>query len=132
MIAMIKRSVLWAWLLAAGPASAQEIIELTGEDRWLEAGFEELYRLGTMSGEDWEQFGNVAGVAFDGAGNLHVLDDQSDRVFVVGADGRLIRELGGKGGGPGEFVDAVTMTVMADGRVVVADLSAPGLPPVRP
>ena len=50
---MIKRLVLWAWLLAAGPASAQEIIELTGEDRGLEAGFEELYRLGTMSGEDW-------------------------------------------------------------------------------
>ena len=123
---MIKRSVLWACLLAAGPASAQEIIELTGEDRWLEAGFEELYRLGTMTGEDWEQFGNVAGVAFDGAGNLHVLDDQSDRVFVVGADGRLIRELGGKGGGPGEFVDAVAMTVMADGRVVVADLSRRG------
>ena len=123
---MIKRSVLWACLLAAGPASAQEIIELTGEDRWLEAGFEELYRLGTMSGEDWEQFGNVAGVAFDGAGNLHVLDDQSDRVFVVGADDRLIRELGGKGGGPGEFGDAVAMTVMADGRVVVADLSRRG------
>ena len=123
---MSKRSVLWAWLLAAGPAGAQEIVELTGEDRWLEAGFEELYRLGTMTGEDWEQFGNVAGVAFDGAGNLHVLDDQSDRVFVVGANGRLIRELGGKGGGPGEFVDAVAMTVMADGRVVVADLSRRG------
>ena len=123
---MIKRLVLWAWLLAAGPASAQEIIELTGEDRWLEVGFEELYRLGTMTGEDWEQFGDVHDVAFDGAGNLHIVDTQSDRVFVVGADGRLIRELGGKGGGPGEFVDAVAMTVMADGRVVVADLSRRG------
>ena len=123
---MIKRSVLWAWLLAAGPAGAQEIVELTGEDRWLEVGFEELYRIGTLTGEDWEQFGDVHDVAFDGAGNLHIVDTQSDRVFVVGTDGRLIRDLGGKGDGPGEFGNAVAMAVMADGRVVVADLSRRG------
>ncbi len=113
-------------LLAAVPARAQEVVELTGEDRWLEADFQELYRLGTLAGDDWEQFGVVYDVAFDGAGNLHVIDTQSERVFVVGSDGRLIRELGGPGEGPGEFGNAIAMAVMADGRVVVADMSRYG------
>ena len=113
-------------LLAALPARAQEVIELTDEDRWLEADFQELYRIGTLTGEEWEQFGDVYDVAFDGAGNLHVIDTQSDRVFVVGTDGRLIRELGGTGDGPGEFGNAIAMAVMADGRVVVVDMSRHG------
>ena len=108
------------------PAHAQEVIELTGEDRWLEADFQELYRIGTLTGEDWEQFGDVHDVAFDGAGRLHIIDTQSERVFVVGTDGRLIRELGGQGDGPGEFGDAIAMAVTADGRVVVADMSRYG------
>lgn len=109
--------------LATAPGHAQEVIELTGEDRWMEADFQELYRLGTLGGEDWEQFGEVDDVAFDGAGNLHILDTQSDRVLVVGSDGRLVRTLGGRGEGPGEFVAAMGMAVMPDGRVVVADMS---------
>jgi len=108
------------------PAHAQEVIELTGEDRWLEADFQELYRIGTLTGEDWEQFGDVHDVAFDGAGRLHVMDTQSDRVLVVGTDGRLVRELGGKGEGPGEFGNAIAMAVMADGRVVVVDMARHG------
>lgn len=120
---------LWAGCvsgLCIVPAHAQEVIELTGEDRWLEADFQELYRVGTLGGEDWEQFGEVHDVAFDGAGNLHIIDTQSERVFVVGTDGRLIRELGGQGDGPGEFGNAIAMAVMADGRVVVADMSRYG------
>lgn len=112
--------------LAALPAHAQEVIELTGEDRWLEADFQEIYRLGTLTGEDWEQFGDVYDVAFDSAGNLHIIDTLSERVFVVGTDGRLIHELGGQGEGPGEFGNAIAMAVMADGRVVVADMSRYG------
>ena len=99
---------LWAVFVAslsALPAHAQEIIELTGEDRWLEADFRELYHLGTLAGEDWEQFGDLDDVAFDRAGNLHILDTQADRVFVVGSGGRLVRALGGQGEGPGEFVE---------------------------
>lgn len=130
----VKRSLLfaphaWAFcLLTPVPAAAQEVIELPAEDRWLEAEFEELYRLGTLSGAEWEQFGEVQSVAFDGAGNLLVFDrhPQSQRVFVVGGDGRLIRRMGGPGEGPGEFGDADAMAVMPDGRVVVADLRRRG------
>ena len=113
-------------LLAAIPATAQEIIDLPGEDRPLSVRFEELYRLGTPDGEEWEQFGWIQSVAFDGAGNLLVLDEQVQKVFVVGPDGRLVREMGGRGEGPGEFVNGWAMAVWPDGGVAVADLERRG------
>lgn len=113
-------------LAGAVPARAQEIVELPAEDRMLGIEFEELYRLGTPAGEDWEQFGNIQTVAFDGAGNLLVFDRQAQKVFVVGPAGRLIGEIGGPGEGPGEFGNAWAMAVSADGGVVVADLARRG------
>ena len=76
----IERILLLATLLATGPATAQEIINLPGEDRPLTPDFEELYRVGSVSGADWEQFGNVRRVGFDGAGRLYVFANQADRV----------------------------------------------------
>ena len=109
-------------LLPVGSATAQEVIELTGEDRWLEASFEELYRIGSVGGREWEQFGNVSSVAFDGTGRLYVLDGQADRIFLVDTDGKLIREVGREGDGPGEFRDITGMVAMDDGRLLVRDL----------
>jgi len=115
-------------LLPVASAGAQQIIQLPPEDRWLEADFEELYRLGTMAGEDWEQFGHIMGAAFDGAGNLFLYDHlmEAQIVFVVGSDGRLVRRLGGPGEGPGEFAYAGPMAVLADGRVAVVDVGRGG------
>lgn len=103
-------------------ASAQQTVELPGEDRWLDASFEEMFRVGSLVGEEWEQFGDVQRVGFDGAGQLYVFDDQVERIFVVGTDGALIREIGRKGEGPGEFRNAVDVVALEDGRVVVADM----------
>ena len=111
-----------AWLLATGPLGAQEIVELTGEDRLLNPDFEEVYRIGSVAGEEWEQFGNVRRVAFDGAGQLYVFDNQADRIFVVGTRGEYQRAFGRPGEGPGEFKSPEGLAVMRDGRVVIADL----------
>ncbi len=115
-------------LLLAASGGAQQIIQLPAEDRWLEADFEELYRLGSMAGEDWEQFGYIRSVAFDGAGNLFLFDRlmETQIVFVVGSDGRLVRQLGGPGEGPGEFGHAGAVAVFADGRVAVVDVGRRG------
>ena len=120
----IAAALLAALATAATPgvAGAQEVIELPGEDRWLEADFEEVYRVGTALGEAWEEFGMVGRVGFDGVGNLHVFDRSAARVVVVGPDGDLVREFGRRGEGPGEFQSALDMVVMHDGRVVVADM----------
>lgn len=111
-----------AGTLIVHAASAQETVELPAEDRWLDADFAEVFRIGSLMGEGWEQFGDVRRVAFDGAGRLYVFDDQAERIFVVGSDGALIREIGRRGEGPGEFRHAADIVVLDDGRVVVADM----------
>ena len=118
-------SVVLGSLWLASPACAQEIIELPGEDRSLTPDFEEVYRLGALSGGDWEQFGNVGALGFDGMGRLYVFDNQTDRITVVGPDGELLRAFGRSGEGPGEFRNVVEFAVMRDGEVVVADFGYP-------
>ncbi len=104
-----------------GVAGTQEVIELPGEDHWLEADFEEVYRVGSALGDAWEEFGTIGRVGFDDAGNLHVLDRLAARVVVVNPDGDLVREFGRRGEGPGEFQSPMDMVIMSDGRVVIAD-----------
>ena len=120
-VACIVSSVAGAWLAGAG-LDAQEIIELPGEDILLEPGIEEVYRVGSVTGEDWEQFGNVRALGFDGVGRLYVYDSQADRITVVGPDGGFLRAFGRSGEGPGEFRSADGLAVMRDGRVVMGDL----------
>ena len=101
---------------SGGPLAGQQVIELPGDDRILDAGFEELYRVGSLLGGDWDTFGSVQAVAFDGAGNLYVLDTQASTVSVVDPTGSLVRQFGREGEGPGEFYagDAWAFTVLAD------------------
>ncbi|WP_419939435.1 6-bladed beta-propeller [Candidatus Palauibacter sp.] len=111
-----------AVLATPGVAGTQEVIELPGEDRWLEADFEEVYRVGSALGEAWQEFGTIGRVGFDEAGNLHVFDRLTARVVVVNPDGDFVREFGRRGEGPGEFQPPMDMVVMHDGRVVVTDM----------
>lgn len=111
-----------AGLGLAAAAGAQEIVDMPGEDRPLTADFEEVYRIGSIDGDVWETFGEVAGTAFDAAGNLYVFDRQGSRVTMIDRDGNFVREIGKEGEGPGEFRSAMSFTVMRDGRLVVADL----------
>ena len=117
-----------ALLTASAPSAAasvgfvQEVIELAGEDRWIEADFEEVYRVGSALGEAWEEFGTIGRVGFDDAGNLHVFDRLAARIVVVNPDGDFVREFGRRGEGPGEFQSPMDMVVMSDGRVVVTDM----------
>ncbi len=108
-----------------GRMAAQEVVELPAEDRWLEPGFEEVYRVGSVGDGEWDTFGRVAAVAFDPAGNLHVLDAQAIRILVVGLDGGLVRQIGREGEGPGEFAggsaDMLRLAALDDGRLAVYD-----------
>ena len=123
----IARALGAAGLLIASTQNlpAQEIIELPAEDRWLAADFEELYRVGSLQGGEWDTFGRVADVDFDGAGNLYVLDTQAARFSVVDLQGNLVRRFGRVGEGPGEFggdaAPAINFAVLHDGRIAVYD-----------
>ncbi len=121
-------ALLVAFAPYAAPLTAQEVIELPGEDRILDAEFEEfeeVYRVGSFSGDEWEIFGEIARVAFDESGNLFVLDSQAGRIVVVGVDGEFLREFGGLGDGPGEFggdnSSGIELAVLPGGNTVAFD-----------
>ncbi len=101
-------------LATAGPAAAQ--------DRPLAADFEEVYRIGGLNAEEWAFFADSAPTAFDGAGNLYVLDRQAGHVVIVDPQGGLVRTVGRKGEGPGEFNLVAQFWVWPDGRYVVQDM----------
>lgn len=104
-----------------GGTLAQEVIRLPADDRWLAADFEQVFRVGEIDGEEWEEFGEVASLAFDRAGNLHILDRMRSRVLVVNVHGGRVREYGQAGEGPGEFEAARWIGVREDGRTVIFD-----------
>lgn len=107
---------------------AQEVIDLPGSDQRLDAGFEELFTVGVMDGEDWEMLGTVTHVAFDRDGNLYIVDGLGGmsigggaRVLVFDASGNFLRQFGSAGEGPGEFNVPVGFAVTRDGTTIVAD-----------
>ncbi len=115
--------------LGPGPAlHAQEVIELTHRDQRIEAGFEELFRVGVLDGEPWEMFGRVNQVAFDAEGRLYIFDGTIDlmgagdlRILVFDRAGVFLHEFGSSGGGPGEFNRPTAFAVLRDGTTVVHD-----------
>lgn len=122
----IVAAVLLAFLVAAPSIPAQEVIELTGRDRQLDTGFQEVYSVGVLDGESWEMFGAVEKVGFDAAGNLYVFDLASSdspeaRVVVFDHTGAFVHEFGSAGEGPGEFRDPSDFAVLRDGTAVVKD-----------
>lgn len=103
---------------AAGAAGS-----LDGPDVIVNALTEEAYTVGSVTGDEWDTFGSVRSVHFDGQANLHIFDSQAEHILVVGPDGSLIRTVGGRGEGPGEFGGVNTAIVGRDGSYTVLGFS---------
>ncbi|MCE2455846.1 MAG: hypothetical protein J4G12_08560 [Gemmatimonadetes bacterium] len=81
---------------------------------------EEL-RVGSREGTGPDAFARLKGlVALDGGG-FAILDSQIQELRVFGPDGAHIATHGGKGQGPGEFVDANGLMLDSSGRLWVPD-----------
>ena len=104
---------------------------LDGPDVIVNAVTEEVFTVGSVMGDTWDTFGRVSSVHFDAQANLHIFDSQLDHILVVGPDGSLVRTVGGRGEGPGEFDNVTTAIVGRDGSYTVmgfsqVDLLEPG------
>ncbi|HEV3049083.1 MAG TPA: 6-bladed beta-propeller, partial [Longimicrobium sp.] len=62
----------------------------------------EVLRLGSESGAD-DAFGRVMDVELGASGRIYVADDLNWRISVFDGSGRLLRRVGRRGPGPGEF-----------------------------
>lgn len=134
MASTIARGIMWTLTaaVAAGPAGAQQTIELPARDRALRERPADVFTVGVIEGEDWEMFSGIRSIAFDDADNMYVLDGQNTRVVVFDAKGSFVRQFGTKGGGPGELQAPLGMDIAADGSVVISDIANRGFVVFRP
>jgi hypothetical protein len=65
-------------------------------------------------------------VSLDDAGNFVIADQQEQQVRLYEPVGRLIRHLGRKGSGPGEFQSLVSALPLSSGETVVVERSGRG------
>ena len=130
-LGIICGTLLPGWFVAALGAvglQAQEVVDLPAEDLPLRPDLELVYRIGSAGAEsEWQHFSSIEHIAFDGAGNLYLMDSSGGflsvpRIVVVDAAGGLVTEFGRAGDGPGEFRGVSRMAVWPDGRIVVEDL----------
>lgn len=98
-------------------ATACATTEQAAAPRWT---LTETLRLGgAESGPlsfDW-----VKSIAVDTAGRIFVYNHDTQEIRMFGQDGELLRVIGRKGSGPGEFRNAEGVTVTHDGKLWVRD-----------
>ena len=63
----------------------------------------EVYRIGNKAAGDPVLFSSILDVAVDSEGRIFVVDSQLEGIHVFSQDGWLLRVLGSRGDGPGEF-----------------------------
>ena len=81
----------------------------------------EEFRIGTVDGTGPDLFGRVAALEVDAAGRIYVLEMQAQELRVFERDGSYLRTIGRKGGGPGEFAEAIGMAWSPAGDLWVVD-----------
>jgi ABC-type Fe3+ transport system permease subunit/DNA-binding beta-propeller fold protein YncE len=67
------------------------------------------------------QAGNPTGLSLGPDGNLYVADTHYHRVLVYDRDGRIVRQFGEFGEGPGQFIYPTDVAFAPDGRIFVSE-----------
>ena len=76
---------------------AEGLWDANPEEQWQVV---EGLRIGTVSGDGPDSFGQVGSIVVDGAGRLWIVDRQATEIRVFDADGEFVRTVGRAGEGP--------------------------------
>ena len=126
-----------ALLTACGPdagssdATLETLVETIGDTTvvrtlsgsvWVaEATLVPEITIGMLDGPEEYLFGRIRSVAVNDDGTMYVLDQLEQHVRVFDSLGVYIETLGRRGEGPSEFMGAVAIAVLPDGRLAVRD-----------
>jgi hypothetical protein len=78
-------------------------------------------RIGTGMGDTAYTFSSLSALDVDEVGRIIAVDRLAQAIRLFDSAGRLLRTVGRKGQGPGEFINASAVRVLDDGRVLVYD-----------
>jgi hypothetical protein len=109
--------------LFAAPLRGQQTVVLPARDEPLRDRATNVFTIGAEEGEHWEMFSGIRSLAFDRSDNLYLLDGRNARVLLFDRTGKFVRQIGKRGGGPGEFLMPMALDVTADGDLVVSDFA---------
>ena len=68
-----------------------------------------------------KEIGYIGSIEADYNGNLYLYDTKLYKILVLNNKGKFLREIGGRGRGPGEFVVVMDIRINAYGEIVVND-----------
>lgn len=85
-------------------------------------GLEEELSIGEAEGRKDYMFSLIVSIDVDNKGNIYVLDIKESHIKVFNPNGKLIRIIGRKGQGPGEFQRPYTVQITAQNEVVIRDV----------
>lgn len=104
---------------SAGPGQGAEVASVDFESLF------ELVQEIRLEEPDSALITEIIGLDVDARGRLLIPDPTSGQVRVYAPDGSLLRVLGRRGEGPGEFLQPYAATFAPDGRVYVSDARIP-------
>jgi sugar lactone lactonase YvrE len=102
-------------------ADGAVVIRNHASGRWTDAERWRVVQEGPIAEAPDEPLVFPSALEADASGTLYVLDAGSQRIHVYDGEGRRLRAFGRSGGGPGEFKQAMGMTLAPDGNLWVMD-----------
>jgi len=98
------------------------VVRITGDIPAVnELKLSEVWRVGDPDGDETTGFGFVHSMGVNSVSEVYVFEGSTPQLRHYDASGALIRVIGGKGSGPGEYQRANGVTVLTDGRVALWD-----------
>jgi hypothetical protein len=116
--------LLAGWLASSSGSLAQEpeVLRANNPPEWgTPLVLVEEVRLGSISGDGAETFGEVSGLTVVSDGTIWVGDSHQHRILRFDAEGDFLGAIGREGEGPGEFMYPSHLRALPDGNVIVWD-----------
>ncbi|MDH5666229.1 MAG: 6-bladed beta-propeller, partial [Nitrosopumilus sp.] len=80
----------------------------------------EEFSLG-QGGTDEEMFSEISGLDVDNDGNIYILDRKERKVKIFDSEGKLFKQFGKEGQGPGEMSMPLSLQITSNNELVVGD-----------
>jgi 6-bladed beta-propeller len=107
---------------AGAEGDSANVVRSARRDGWSAERAWRLQVIGQIAGDEGPQaFGRVVDVEMDPLGRVWVADGMEQRIVVFNPDGRHVRTLGRRGGGPAEFMNLAGFAWAPDGTLWVVD-----------